>query len=161
MAWPEKTHKCEIDVKDQDITHYWDEWKFTKGGCKSSRNYWDVCMKKIDCGKYNKDCKEQPGKRCENNEFDSLKIWRAENGTEIRLYDDPVGFWSDDDVVIIKFLKDFDGEKSWRWLRIEGLEKSEKTEYYEMTYYPRSSTNGLNRKVSQLFIAFENRPEWS
>ena len=40
-------HSCEIDVKDQDITHYWDEWQFNKGGCES--RYWDVCMKKIDC----------------------------------------------------------------------------------------------------------------
>ena len=149
-------YECEIDVEDQDITHYWDEWQFNKGGCES--RYWNVKSRRVDCLTghpcfYTKGCKH-----CTNNHFDSLEIWHAENGTEIRLWDDSKGFGSDDDVVIIKFLKDFNWKTSSGKLAIEGLEKSETTEYYKMTYYPH---NGLNGEVSQLFMHFANRPEWS
>ena len=82
-------------------------------------------------------------KPCSNDETRSMRIYSAEAGTTIKVYDSPSG-GTNDDYFVLKVKKDITSP-----LDIESYEKDYKNEFIEAQYHRK---NGLDGKVSYFSI---------
>ena len=153
-----KSHvwQCQIKVGKNDITSQnWDHWVLGRKYERDvkSEHPWNVCQNRIECLSA-ENCFKFKCKRCENDHIDALRICRAEKGTEITLFDNKKGSYSDDAVDIV-MLKDWKETSCSNPLIIENLERSRDTEYYKVRYIKRGGS--LNREVSSVIMRFPHR----
>ena len=103
--------------------------------------------------------------KCHNNYFDNIRLYKAEKGTIIQLFDRQDGT-DDDDYASIEILKSFDYKDKNsnpliyenEGIYIQGYESSKTdNEYYKMTFFRHKSGKGnLDRKVSNVGVIFPN-----
>ena len=83
-----KGHMCDIEVQPYQIRdRYWDTWKFTYGWTAQGPN-WSVCSNTYNG--YDISLPKEKLKacdRCKNDIIDQMRIYYAEKGTIITLYD--------------------------------------------------------------------------
>ena len=152
---------CHVRAKPSQIRlnddgRYWDEWKFAGRGRYEKTTKWEICqlyryVSRFAC------------KKCKNDEYENIALYKAEKGTHIYLSDNS-DFFGNGAYTKIEILKNINRPFPSREnfyednpIRIYGLEQDKTTEYYKMTNSYTGSRGPLNREVSNVRVYFNHR----
>ena len=151
---------CHVLAKPSEIRlnsegEYWDEWKFSGSGSGIHTTEWGICQRFRNPSSWL--CK-----KCKNDEYENIALYKAEKGTTIYLSDNNP-FSAYGAYTKIEILKNINrrmsgGGYAGNPIEIYGLEE-DKTDnsFYKMTFH--GVKGYLNREVSNVRVYFNHRKQ--